>query len=225
LLTLTGDVALNNIDYSSFSASEKTDFLDGAENALESLWHLDDGSVVVTADATTTRRRLTTNSGVVLHFTIVATDLSITGSSSSSGSAVTQSMTNEINTHFFTALQTSVAANPALQAAVGAAQLQEVTVTNNNNSTENDKDSSHTNLLAIILPVVLGFFFVVGMVAVLANGVFNYRKSGPVNGGGDVEMKEKKAVEEGTAGYGAVVSEEQIETTLATNNHNVELAI
>jgi hypothetical protein len=223
LLTLTGDVALNNIDYSSFSASEKNDFLEGAENALESLWHLDDGSVVVTADATTTRRRLTTNSGVELHFTIVATDLSITGSSSSSGSAVTQSMTNEINTHFFTALQTSVAANPALQAAVGAAQVQEVTVTNNNNSSENDKDSSDTNLLAIILPVVLGFFFVVGMVAVLATGVFNYRRSGSANGD-DVEMKEKKAVEEGTVGYGAVVSEEQIETSLATNN-NVELAI
>jgi hypothetical protein len=129
LLTLTGDVSLNNIDYSAFSASEKNDFLEGAENALESLWHLNDGSVVVTADAKTTRRRLVTNSGVVLHFTMVVTDLSITGSSSSSGSAVTQSMKAEINTHFFTALQTSVAANPALQAAVGAAQLQEVTVT------------------------------------------------------------------------------------------------
>jgi hypothetical protein len=44
-VSLTGDISLNNIDYSSFFASEKN----GAENALESLWHLDDGLVVVTA--------------------------------------------------------------------------------------------------------------------------------------------------------------------------------
>jgi hypothetical protein len=219
LLTLTGDVSLNNIDYSAFSASEKNDFLEGAENALESLWHLNDGSVVVTADATTTRRRLTTNSGVVLHFTIVATDLSITGSSSSSGSAVTQSMKEEINTHFFAALQTSVAANPALQAAVGAAQVQEVTVTDTNSSSEDDKESSGPNLLVIILPVVLGFVFII--VAVVVALVYFFQSSAtPCSGASHVEVMEKKPVE-GTVGYAPVVAQEQNETAVVTNKNGV----
>jgi hypothetical protein len=221
LLTLTGDIGLNNVDYSSFSANDKKDFLSGAETALESLWHLNDGSVVVTADPKTTSRRLMSNAGVVLHFTITATDLAITGSSSSGNSAVTQSMEEKITVHFFAALQTSVAAtSPSLQAAVNSAQLEGVSVSTTGSSSEDDKNSSSgPNLLVIILPVVLGSVFIVAVVLSLVY-FFKYSQSASAPcSGGQVEVVDKKPA--GTVGYAPetpVAVEKSPETAVALNS-------
>jgi hypothetical protein len=211
LYTVEGDIMLSNLDYASFSASDKSTYVSSVLTSLQSIligftsFATTYPIAVTVTPVTTSRRHLlssssslrtervhpetTTAAGVNIHFSILATDLLLTGSSAANAAALAETVKNKFvyfhipynfppNHPAYSAQYQSAAvsavmyispsyaptiAPPILSPTLSPTQAPSLPTVSSTSSSSNDKKSS-SNMIVIVVPVVVGSVFLIALI-------------------------------------------------------------